>query len=88
MSVERTAAGLQIVIPAASGAASRNPRRDQASGQGILSFYKPPTSARKLRAVRASRSTTVVGRSHLRGTGYSVRRSRRGGLNTSSCAEE
>ena len=39
MSVEHTAAGLQIVIPAASGAASRNPRRDQASGQGILSFY-------------------------------------------------
>ena len=88
MSVERTAAGLQIVIPGCEWRSLPKSRRDQASGQGILSFYKPPTSARKLRAVRASRSTTVVGRSHLRGTGYSVRRSRRGGLNISSCAEE
>jgi hypothetical protein len=44
MSVERTVAGLQLVIPGCEWRSlPRSPTRSDRDGQGLLDFYSPPS---------------------------------------------
>ena len=49
MSVERTAAGLQMVIPGCEWRSlPKSMTRSDERGQGLLTFYKPPTLSEEI----------------------------------------